>query len=368
MNNVSNMSSELSESPSSIPPLNKPILVLDLDHTLVHSIKSRHLPNLSETVLEKVIDKLHLHFIPHLLHYVSVRHGAIEFLCEVEPFFDIYIYTNSHMSYAVEVLSLLNQKIDQHCQSISKSRRSEPLLRKERMVARNDNWVHVSNSTNQLLPVSTSSAQSIESIRSIQTNYINKSPKTDPLPPLFKSLQWLGESCHIDLDERFVVILDDSKHVWNPSDYPYIFPINPYVSWSLYDFQVKSNELPPLSTSSTLCTYTNKSMIKTSLFEKHHLKGASHLSFYTLSLDASYREWTESWDYVMKHCLTSDHLNQTQAKEMHIHSTRLQEMTDSWAGVHLILHHPTHYQYIYHTFQEFARTLKLLPLQQYIKY
>lgn len=90
-------SAEVLESPNRA--LDKPLLILDLDETLVHSVQSPELPSTHETPFVPVLgQKIRFNLRPH----------AVEFLKNVSKLFTIYLFTASEFKYAEAILKQID--------------------------------------------------------------------------------------------------------------------------------------------------------------------------------------------------------------------------------------------------------------------
>lgn len=90
-------SAEVLESPNRA--LDKPLLILDLDETLVHSVQSPELPSTHETPFVPILgQKIRFNLRPH----------AVEFLKNVSKLFTIYLFTASEFKYAEAILKQID--------------------------------------------------------------------------------------------------------------------------------------------------------------------------------------------------------------------------------------------------------------------
>ncbi|KAL2941411.1 RNA polymerase II C-terminal domain phosphatase-like 4 [Bienertia sinuspersici] len=82
-------------------------LILDLDHTLIHTIKTEKL-TIEEKEIIKTVNDVYSIFGGRKM--VKLRPGIREFLKEVSSMFEVSVYTMGNRMYASEVSSLLESK------------------------------------------------------------------------------------------------------------------------------------------------------------------------------------------------------------------------------------------------------------------
>jgi len=84
-------------------------LILDIDHTLVHTIRSSQLhPRCS---LEKIEDVYEIYIDGDGVYYVKFRPGIVKFLHQIRGLFDIHVYTMGTRSYAKAILETIVHKL-----------------------------------------------------------------------------------------------------------------------------------------------------------------------------------------------------------------------------------------------------------------
>ena len=86
----------------------KLILILDLDHTLLHASQFCSKEDLSQH--EDIYEIFLTIGIRKQVHYVKARPGLTQFLEEIAPKFEMYVYTHGTREYALEVLRHLDPK------------------------------------------------------------------------------------------------------------------------------------------------------------------------------------------------------------------------------------------------------------------
>jgi len=84
-------------------------LILDIDHTLVHTIRSAQLhPSCS---LENIEDVYELCIDGDGVYYVKFRPGIVKFLHQIRGLFDIHVYTMGTRNYAKAIIETIVHKL-----------------------------------------------------------------------------------------------------------------------------------------------------------------------------------------------------------------------------------------------------------------
>ncbi|KAJ0973543.1 hypothetical protein J5N97_021502 [Dioscorea zingiberensis] len=89
-------------------------LVLDLDHTLLHSIKAAELDRIQDEKLFKMIEQelgqpqRHLFCLPGLSMWTKLRPGIWNFLDKASKLYELHVYTLGMKSYAAEIVKILD--------------------------------------------------------------------------------------------------------------------------------------------------------------------------------------------------------------------------------------------------------------------
>jgi len=112
----------------------KLVLVLDLDHTLVHC---------TEKESDKVVDNIF--FLPttqQKKYFLKLRPGLVQFLSSLKDRYELYVYTLASREYATKVLSLIDEK--------------SAFFRKERIITREDIQPGSLKKLTHILPFSSS--------------------------------------------------------------------------------------------------------------------------------------------------------------------------------------------------------------------
>jgi len=88
---------------------NRLSLILDLDHTLLHTIRKNRLhPNCS---LENIDDVHELHIEGDDVYSVKFRPGIVKFLEQIRGLFDVHVYTMGTRSYAKAIIETIVYKL-----------------------------------------------------------------------------------------------------------------------------------------------------------------------------------------------------------------------------------------------------------------
>ncbi|AYV86966.1 MAG: hypothetical protein Sylvanvirus16_7 [Sylvanvirus sp.] len=154
----------------------RPVLVLDLDHTLIHSIKQSEW-NLSPYKQQQSTEHMYVSTKYDLL--IAFRPGCQEFIHQCSNVFDLYVYTNASMNYAVEILHELDP--------------GQVFL----------------NSDTRLV-----ASKGAEGTRGL------------------KNLETLELECKVSLQGRRVLILDDYRDIWIKKDWIHVYQVNSFVVWA----------------------------------------------------------------------------------------------------------------------------------------
>jgi RNA polymerase II C-terminal domain phosphatase-like 3/4 len=91
----------------------KLLLVLDLDHTLLHSTRISDLNEEQTKQLHGLLEKQPadgqmLYHLPHMGMWTKLRPGIQEFFSEVRKYYDLHVFTMGDKSYAAAIANLLD--------------------------------------------------------------------------------------------------------------------------------------------------------------------------------------------------------------------------------------------------------------------
>lgn len=91
----------------------KLLLVLDLDHTLLHSTRISDLNEEQTKQLHGLLEKQPadgqmLYHLPHMGMWTKLRPGIREFFSEVRKYYDLHVFTMGDKSYAAAIANLLD--------------------------------------------------------------------------------------------------------------------------------------------------------------------------------------------------------------------------------------------------------------------